>query len=629
MEITKNIEKSNILLKVSGRLDTTSESVFREELDLIDFSSLEALTLDFKELSYISSAGLRVLLTLKKKMGNRPLHIINVNEVVDQTFNITGFSSFLDYSLYIEEVSDYRNFSFKELVDYRYKTCKHSIAIDDGDELYSWEDIEKCSQILANDLCAIGVKRGSHVGICGDNSANWIITFFALQKLGAIIGLLNNSYGVSEISMVSRSGDIDFLCLGEVAAASDYDAFVKEIKEDPDCKIKQVFDIRRSYSPREKYDDYDSIKDLFREKVEADDPCVMIFTSGSTGVPKGVLLSAYNLLNGCCSITKTIHQNNNDSLCLVLPLFHIFGLECGFLASAVTDSVLVLPKNIKTSTLLDVVHKKKCTIMHSVPTLMFAIVNNKEFTSEKMSSLRATILAGAAASAPQIEMLRETFPNNHFVIAYGLSEMAPVTITEYEDTVEHITTTVGKPVENIEIFIRNIATDEKCDIGVEGEILVRGHNLMCYYYKMDLDQQSIDEDGWLNTGDLGYMDNNGYVHFVGRIKELIIRGGENIYPNEIASVISNEDEIADVKVMGAPDDFWGETVEAAIIIKQGTIFDSESFKEKLKTKLAKHKIPEHFFIYERFPLLANGKVDAVNLKKEIAEKVKLIKGLNK
>ena len=244
-----------------------------------------------------------------------------------------------------------------------------------------------------------------------------------------------------------------------------------------------------------------------------------------------------------------------------------------------------------------------------------------------MSSLRSTILAGASASAPQIEMLREKFPNNHFGISYGLSEMAPVTITEYEDTVEHITTTVGKPVENIEIFIRNIVTDGKCDIGSEGEILVRGHNLMCYYYKMDLDQQSIDEDGWLHTGDLGYIDNNGYVHFVGRIKELIIRGGENIYPNEIASVISNEDEIADVKVMGAPDDFWGETVEAAIILKQGTTFDSESFKEKLRTKLAKHKIPDHFFIYEQFPLLANGKIDAVNLKKEIAEKVRLVKGV--
>lgn len=627
MNITKTVENSNILLKVSGRLDTASESVFREELDTIDFSSLEELTLDFKELSYISSAGLRVLLTLKKKMGERCLHLINVCEAIDATFNITGFSSFLDYSLYVEEVSDYRAFSFKELIDYRCKTCKHSIAIDDGDELYSWGDIEKCSQILADDLRAIGVKRGSHVGICGANSANWIISFYALQKLGAITALLNNSYGISELSTVSRSGDIDFLCLGEATAASDYDAFVKELKNSKDCKIKHVFDIRRSYSPREKYDDYDSIKDLYREKVETDDPCIMIFTSGSTGVPKGVLLSAYNLMNACYSTTTAIHQNKNDSLCLVLPLFHIFGLQCGLISSAVTESLLVLPKNIKTSTLIDVVSKKKCTIMHSVPTLVFAIVNNREFTSEKMSSLRSTILAGAAASAPQIEMLREKFPNNHFGISYGLSEMAPVTITEYEDTVEHITTTVGKPVENIEIFIRNIVTDGKCDIGAEGEILVRGHNLMCYYYKMDLDQQSIDEDGWLHTGDLGYIDNNGYVHFVGRIKELIIRGGENVYPNEIAAVISNEEGIADVKVLGAPDDFWGETVEAAIILKQGVSFDAESFKENLKSKLAKHKIPDHFFIYEQFPLLANGKIDAVNLKKEIAEKVRLLKGV--
>jgi fatty-acyl-CoA synthase len=330
-------------------------------------------------------------------------------------------------------------------------------------------------------------------------------------------------------------------------------------------------------------------------------------------------------MNACYSTTTAIHQNENDSLCLVLPLFHIFGLQCGLISSAVTDSIVVLPRDIKTSTLIDVVSSKKCTILHSVPTLVFAIVNNKDFSSEKMSSLRSTILAGAAASASQIEMLREKFPNNHFGISYGLSEMAPVTITEYEDTIEHITTTVGKPVENIEISIRNIATGENCPAGSEGEILVRGHNLMCYYYKVDLEQQSIDEEGWLHTGDLGYIDNNGYVHFVGRIKELIIRGGENIYPNEIASVISAQEEIADVKVLGAPDDFWGETVEAAIVLKQGVSFNAENFKEKLGTLLAKHKLPDNFFIYEQFPTLANGKIDALTLKKEIAEKVKLIK----
>ena len=218
-------------------------------------------------------------------------------------------------------------------------------------------------------------------------------------------------------------------------------------------------------------------------------------------------------------------------------------------------------------------------------------------------------------------MLMSKFPNNHFMRRYGLTENTPVSSTRLGDDIEHILGTVGKPIEGTDVRIQDTETGIFCSAGIQGEIVVKGSFLMSGYYKQPVNKLPFDEDGFLHTGDMGFLDEEGYLHFTGRIKEVIIRGGEKIMPNEVASVISMHENIVDVKVIGAPDEIYGEIVTAAVVLKEGVVFDGKEMRDFLMTKLAKYKIPTYFFIYEKLPSLANGKVDAVSLKKEIIDRM--------
>ena len=619
MFVDKKVTDKTAFLKISGKIDTSTVSLFREELAEIDYASIERMEMDFSEVRYVSSAGLRELMALKMRMEDKPFHISNVNDDIDETFNMTGFSNFLDYTVR-DSKKDYSHMSFKAFLAQKVKYGEKKTIIEANGDSYTWEDIDKCSQIIADDLSRQGVGKGTHIAICGVNSINWILTFYAVQKLGAIALLVNFNLGASEIITLSKVGDITHFCYGDMPQMKDETAFLSEIKGG-DSLITSVYDIRSSISIKDRMAEYDSVAGKFEGKVGTDDACVMIFTSGSTGVPKAVLLSAYNILNAACSNVESLHLTKDDKACLILPLFHIFGMVAGLFANAVSDATMLIPDSIKTSNLIRVISENQCTVFHSVPTMLLSIVNNKDFDAEKMKSLRSTILSGAPISESQMAMLQERFPNNHFAASYGLSEMAPVSITDYEDTPEHITKTIGKPIPGVEIRIFDTEKHQVCETGVSGEIQVQGYNLMTCYYKAQLDKQSIDMEGWLHTGDLGYFDEDGYIHFVGRSKELIIRGGENIIPNEIASAISENEDIADVKVVGVPDDFWGEIVAAAVLMKEGKNFSEETMRNELTAKLAKYKIPAYFVVYDSFPSLPNGKVDAVNLKKDVIAKV--------
>jgi len=620
MTVTSMTSENVITLKVSGRLDTETYSQFREEMKKIPRNA-EKLVFDFTDVSYVSSAGLRELLVCRKQYPGDRMTIINVQENVYEVFEMTGFDAIIPVEIAKDNDAAYMTLSFKSFLERKVQTESGRVVVKTDTDSYTWSDIDKCSQLVADDLAKLGVKKGTHVGLISANSINWIITFFAIQKLGAMAMLFNFGLFPHETAKVASIADVTHLCYGEMPAARDEEAFLNEVKNAEGSTVKFTYSIKKSIDLKQRYDEYESMKDKFGQTVDADTPCTVIFTSGSTGKPKGVILSSYNILNAAVSSRKNQTLNSSDRNCLILPMFHIFGLVAGLFANFLADSLICLPKDIRTDTLLHMIEKERCTIFHSVPTMMIALVNNKSFDPARCSTLRCTILSGAAATVSQIQMFREKLPNEHFISSYGLSEMAPVSASDYGDTDEHLLYTVGKPFPNIEIKIQDYVTKKECRLREQGEILVQGYNLMMGYYKLSPDDQSIDEDGWLHTGDLGYLTEEGYLCLSGRLKELIIRGGENIMPGEVESVISSLDGVNMVKVFGVPSDFFGEEVGACIKMQEGFAFDEEKIRSELSQKLAKFKIPAYFVEYKDFPLLGSGKIDTVTLKKNMLSRL--------
>ncbi len=504
--------------------------------------------------------------------------------------------------------------SFRDLVEQEAALCPMKTVFYEGDKPYNWETINSCADLMAQELLALGVKKGTHVGLCGANSAGWITAFFAIQKLGAIGVLLNPALLPLEVALHSDIADITCLCFGKTKYSKDAKEYISSIKKSEDCRITSFYNIEKELRQPEAPVE-------LKYMPLSDDPALMLFTSGSTGRPKCALLSAYNVLTAAVESANSQLLNEKDRTCLILPLFHIFGIIAGLFANILAGSVMYMPKDMHSSTLIAAIEQNGCTVFHAVPTMMLMILANEDFKPEKLKTVRCTILSGAAATKEQIEMFHKALPEDHFLSAYGLSESAPVSTLPYEDTLENCITTVGKPMNHILLKVIDPETGKECAPGQKGEIIVRGENLMTGYYKIRIEDQSIDGQGWLHTGDLGYLREDGYLCFSGRLKELIIRGGENIMPGDVAAAVSTLPQIEDVKVVGVPSDFYGEEVCACIILKQGAAFDHEEAKQKLKERVASFKIPSFFIEYDEFPVLATGKVDMVSLKKDAAEKI--------
>ena len=379
--------------------------------------------------------------------------------------------------------------------------------------------------------------------------------------------------------------------------------------------VKGVYSFRKPQNFKERFGEYAAIKELYREPGYADAPCAMLFTSGSTGKPKGVIHSSRSLLKASEKQVVCQYVTERDRNLLIVPLFHIMGLVVCLFPCMLTGALLFIPENIRTATLIRIMREEKCTLLHSVPTMFIALLNNRSFDPADFASLRCTFLAGATAAEKQMDMFIKTLPQNHFVVAYGLSEIAPVSVTVYGESRENLLHTVGMPLYDTEVRIVDHETGALCPPGVPGEILTRGEHLMLGFYNVSLADYSMDADGFLHTGDIGRFREDGYLCFEGRYKDLIIRGGENIMPQEVEMAVSELEEIEDVRVIGYPSDFFGEEVGACVKIRQGMRFQEEAAKARLATRLSKYKIPSRFQVFREFPLLGSGKIDMLELKK--------------
>ena len=504
-----------------------------------------------------------------------------------------------------------RKMSIKELVEYRMCVCPERIFLKADGTAYAWRDIDRGSSVVARELYALGVRAGSHVALCGANSVNWILTFFAIQRLGAVAVLLNPQLTSDEISVLTKLGGITYFCLGKTPVR-DRKAFLAQIADPEKPQIKATLDIGDEVNFLKKH-----AAVCLDVPTAPEDICAIMFTSGSTGTPKGVLLSPFYLLSSADYCVRNLRMTADDSLCAILPFFHIFGLTAVLLACVICACPMILPRSVKPDELMRVLKNENCTILHSIPTVLIRLVNAPGFSAELASSVRASYMSGAPVSEAQLKTLMDKFPNNRFMRRYGLTEMTPISSTGLEDGLAHILRTVGKPIDGTDVRIKDTETGRFCPAGIQGEILAKGRFLMSGYYRQSHDQQPLDGDGFFHTGDLGFLDEEGYLHYTGRVKETIIRGGEKIMPNEVASAISMYQNIVDVKVIGVPDEIYGEIVTAAVVLKEGVSFDGKEMRDFLMSRIARYKIPAYFFIYEKLPSLANGKVDALSLKKEI------------
>lgn len=618
---TETNSEGAYILYLEGRIDTISAPQLRTAIADIPLDT-GRVVLDFRDVPLVTSAGMREMVVCGRRFPGDRLLLRNVSADVLEIFHMVGFDNAFNIEKMEEDLSTYINHSFKEILSHQVREYGDLTVLQNDHDSYTWRDIDTASQIIASDLAAMGVGKGTHVGICGANSVNWVLTFYATQKLGAIAMLINPSQSAAEIGKICAIGDITVLCYGEIAAMKDEEAFIGEVCSCEGTSVSNTYAIRNNVDLKTRFSEISALIGRFEQTVEADSPCTVIFTSGSTGKPKGVILSSYNLLNAASVQVKLQHMTDQDKNLLIVPLFHILGLVVCFIPCALKNAKLYIPDNIRTDNLISIMNRERCTLLHSVPTMIIALLNNERFNKEDFASLRCTYLAGAAATEAQLKMFREKMPQNHFMIAYGLSEMAPVSVTLYDDNDDHILHTVGKPVENIQLRIIDRESGEILPDGKPGEILVQGFNLMTGYYKVAIGDQAIDDEGWLHTGDMGYIDNNGYLVLAGRYKELIIRGGENIMPSEVEAAITELPMIDNVKVIGVPSDFFGEEVGACITLKSGEVFDEQAVRGELLKRLAKYKVPSHFFVFDEFPMLGSGKIDGVKLKKEALERIR-------
>ncbi len=610
------------IVKVSGRIDTETVSEFQQVLGKINENN--QLVIDFADVEYITSAGLRTLLIEQKKHLKSGMTVLNVSDVVYEVLEVTGFLEMLHYTRAAKEAVSLCKMPLKDFLEEKVRENGRATAfvISSGQKrtAYTYEQIDLYSSIIAMDLRKKGVKKGTHVGFAGMNTANWIFAFFAVQKLGAIAFLINFNLNTEEIFGITKVGKITHLCYGELTSVTDKEEMIRTLttREGSDVCETYCFDNQVDFTGR--VGDYRETEFVFSSNIDYDDPAVVIFTSGSTGNPKAVMLSAYNLLSSANVTAQHFRITEKDVYCQVLPMFHLFGLCFGLLGNMLADALIVMPETIKTAMVIEVIEKEKCTELYSIPTLLFAISSSKSFATERVDSIRCIMMGGAGVTVQQMLDLQKSFRNATFCSIYGQSEMAPVTLTPYGDTAEHVAISIGKPVHGVEVKIVDPEIGTECVQGQRGELIAKGKSTMVGYYHIDPADQPFDSEGWLHTGDLAIVDEDGFITLVGRAKEMIKKGGENIAPAEIAEQVSKFPNVSEVKVVGIKDDFYAEVVGVGVVMKNGEKINKDELIAFLSSKLAKYKIPSYVFQYESFPTLANGKVDSVGLKKDMNEK---------
>jgi fatty-acyl-CoA synthase len=495
---------------------------------------------------------------------------------------------------------------------------------------------------IAKGLMAIGIKKGDHVAIWATNYPEWLVAQFATAKIGAVLVTVNTNYKIFELEYLLRQSDSNTLIMIEGFKDSNYVQIVNELcpqlKDSEPGKLnnpslpflKNIIYIGDKNYPGmfnwdELYDLASQVSDEELRKVQASldihDVINMQYTSGTTGFPKGVMLTHYNLVNNGKSIGDCMKFTHEDKLCIPVPFFHCFGSVLAVMASVTHGTTMVPIEYYQPLKVMEAVQNEQCTALHGVPTMFIAILEHPDFHKFKFPKLRTGIMAGSPCPIKVMQQVVDVMGMKDITIVFGQTESSPgCTQTRVDDSIELRVSTVGRALPFVECRVVDPETNEEVPYGTPGEFVARGYNIMKGYYKMpEATAQVIDSEGWLHTGDLATMDENGYFKITGRIKDMIIRGGENIYPKEIEEFLYTHPLIKDVQVIGVPSEQYGEEIMACIILKEGAELSEEEVKDFVKSNMARHKTPKYVKFMEEFPMTASGKIQKYKLREMAIE----------
>ncbi|WP_298438613.1 AMP-binding protein [Geobacter sp.] len=505
---------------------------------------------------------------------------------------------------------------------------------------YSYREFNEICRQVAKGLLGLGIRKGDHVSIWAYNVPEWVILQFATAKIGAVLVTVNTNYKSAELDYILKQSDSKALFLVRSFKDTDYVATLNEVV--PELASSPSGNLASASVPHLRQVvfigdgtpsgmiNFTRIAELGKEvsdeelaavehSLDRNDVINMQYTSGTTGFPKGVMLTHRNIVNNGFLIGECMKFTEKDRLCIPVPFFHCFGCVLGVLACVTHGAAMVPVELFDPLTVLRTIEKERCTAVHGVPTMFIAELEHPDFPKFDLTSLRSGIMAGSPCP---IEVMKRVIRDMHaseITIAYGQTESSPViTQTRTDDPIELRVATVGRAHPEVEVKIVDIETGATLPPGKQGELCTRGYLVMKGYYKMPEETaRAIDAEGWLHTGDLAVMDENGYCKITGRIKNMIIRGGENIYPREIEEYLYTHPKISDVQIYGVPDRKYGEQVMAAIILKKGVEMTDEEVREFCRGRIANYKIPRYVKFVDAYPMTASGKIQKFKLR-EIA-----------
>jgi fatty-acyl-CoA synthase len=498
---------------------------------------------------------------------------------------------------------------------------------------WTYAELNRDVDALARGLLAAGIAKGDRVGIWAPNCAEWTLVQYATAKVGAILVNVNPAYRTHELAYALGQSGMRMLFSAEGFKGSDYRAMVDEVTSTSapgQLALERVVYLGTG--------DWDEVHEAGRDQaedglsgrmstLEPGDPINIQYTSGTTGYPKGATLSHRNILNNGYFTTETINFTHEDRLCIPVPFYHCFGMVMGNLGCTSHGACMVIPApGFDPAVTLQSVQDERCTGVYGVPTMFIAMQNHPDFASYDLSTLRTGIMAGSICP---VEVMKHCIEDMHMAevsIAYGMTETSPVSCqTRSDDDLDRRTATIGRVHPHVEVKIVDPTTAETVERGEPGELCTRGYSVMVGYWDdPEKTAEAIDGDGWMHTGDLAVMREDGYCNIVGRIKDMVIRGGENIYPREIEEFLYTHPDIEDVQVVGVPDQKYGEELCAWVRMRSGaTPLDAEAVRSFCQGRLSHYKIPRYVMVVDEFPMTVTGKIRKIQMREESAAKLGL------